>query len=275
MTPGPYRIGNSCVLEPMDAVQLDRDPRGVIWLWEPPRESATYCMGVDPTVGLVGWDRTLRVSDDERTDNGSIEIIRVGKDRDYQVAEFAAPIDPEELADVANALGRLYAGNDDDGQCLAIVESNNSGLLTIRRMLNEHGYTHQFVWKYLDSAIPKPTHSLGWYATPKSVQLLWVRCARHILKGNLAIRSRWLVEEMSDCELDNDKMIAKAVYGRHDDRVRAMNLAIWASHEWDLDITTEKQEVSSGAGLPEWQATDISAEELASVWNERFSDLGE
>lgn len=275
MTPQPYRIGNSYILEPMDAIQLDRDPRGVIWLWEPPREGATYCMGVDPTVGLVGWDRTLRVSDDERTDNAAIEVIRVGKDRDYQVAEFAAPIDPEELADVANVLGRMYAGSDEDGQCLAIVESNNSGLLTIRRMLNEHGYLNQFVWKYLDSAVPKPTHSLGWYATPKSVQLLWVRASRHILKGHLAIRSRWLIEEMCDCEMDPDKMTAKAVYGRHDDRVRAMNLAIWCAHEWSTDIESERQEVSSGAGLPEWQATDITAEELASAWNERFADLGE
>ena len=275
MTPQPYRIGGSAVIEPMDSIQVDRDPRGVIWLWEPPRSGAVYCMGVDPTVGLVGWDRALRVQDDEKTDNGAIEIIRVGRDRDYQVAEFAAPIDPEELADVANALGRLYAGADEDGQCLAIVESNNSGLLTIRRMLNEHGYTNQFIWKYLDSAVPKPTHSLGWYATPKSVQLLWVRSSRHILKGKLAIRSKWLVEEMTDAEIDPDRMAAKAIYGRHDDRLRAINLAIWAAHEWSVDVETEKVEVSEGSGLPEWQATDCTAEEMYDQWNERFAELCE
>ncbi len=275
MTPQPYRIGSSTLLEPMTEAQLDKDPRGIIWIWEPPRPNATYVLGCDPTVGLVGWDRTLRVADDAKTDNGAIEIIRVTEKKDYQVAEFAAPIDPEELADVANALGRLYGGADEDGQCLAIVESNNSGLLTIRRMLNDHGYTNHFVWKYLDSAIPKPTHSLGWYATPKSVQLLWVRSSRHILKGNIDIRSPWLVEEMTDAEMDPDKMTAKAIYGRHDDRLRAINLAIWAAHEWSIDVETEKQEVSTGADRADWQATDCTAEEMMDAWNERFCELSE
>jgi len=275
LTPQPYRIGNSTVLEPMDAIQLDKDPRGIIWLWEPPRANSTYVLGCDPTVGLVGWDRALRVTDDVKVDNGAIEVIRIGADRDYQVAEYAAPVDPEELADVVNALGRLYSGNNEDGQALAIVESNNSGLLTIRRMLNDHGYLNQFVWKYLDSAYPKPTHSLGWYATPKSVQLLWVRSSRHILKGRLEIRSPWLVEEMTDAEVDPDRMTAKAIYGRHDDRMRAMNLAIWAAHEWSMDVESEKQEVSTGGDRPDWQATDCTSEEMYSAWQERWAELSD
>lgn len=270
-----YRIGNKAKFLALDQGEIDRDPRGIAWLWEEPRLGATYVMGVDPSGGITGWDRTLRTQEDHKTDNGAIEIIRVGADRDYQVAEYAAPIDPEDLADMANALGRLYSGSDEEGQALAIVETNNFGLLTARRMMNNHGYLHQFVWKYIDSAIPKPTGSVGWYATSKSVPLLWARGARHILRGGLKVRSPWLVEEMADAELDPEKMWAKAIHGSHDDRLRAILLAVWAAHEWSIDIESEKVEVSASDEAPEWQATDISAEDLVDAWNERFAELAE
>jgi len=272
---GPYRIGKSATFLPLARSDVDRDPRGIVWIWEEPQANATYVLGCDPTGGITGWDRTLRTQEDAKTDNGAIEVIRVGRDRDYQVAEYAAPLDPEDLADVANAMGRLYGGVDEEGQALAIVETNNFGLLTVRRMMNNHGYLNQFIWKYLDSAIPRPTNSVGWYATSKSVPLLWARGARHILRGGLKLRSPWLVEEMADAEIDPEKMWAKAIYGRHDDRLRAILLAVWAAHEWSIDIESEKTELSTNTDSPEWQASDMSAEAMYEQWEDRWNDLSE
>ena len=276
MTGLPYRIANSGLLQPLDAHDLDRDPRGIVWIWEEPHPGSVYCVGVDPSVGITSWDRTLRTQDDSKTDNGAIELIRVGRDRDYQVAEYAAPIDPEDLADVANALGRLYGGTDEEGQALCIIEVYpGPGLLTQRRLMNQFGYLNQFVWKYIDAAVPRPTGSYGWVASSKSVPLLWARTARHILKGGLRIRSPWLVEEMADAEIDPQKMWAKAIRGRHDDRLRAMMLAVWAAHEWSLDIESEKTEVNTNASAPEWQASDISADKMMEAWEERWAELSE
>jgi len=257
--------------------EIDLDPRGVIWMWEPPNPGATYVMGIDPTVGLTGWDRLLRVSDDKRTDNGAIEIIQVGSygRPDRQVCEYAAPIDPEDLAGVANMLGRLYGGSNEDGQCLAIIEVYpGPGLLTMRKMINDYGYLNHFVWKYQDSIVPKATGTYGWHATGKSVRDLWIRGSRHILKGNLAIASPWLVEEMTDAEMDTDKMTAKANYGAHDDRLRAILMAVWAAHEWSIDIETEKVQISETENMPDYQATDVSSEFMNDDWNEKWGDLG-
>src|SRR5262245_12722392 len=119
-TPGlpVFRIGNKSHIRPADKETLDLDPRGIVWIYEPPITRAKYVMGVDPTFGKPQWNRFNRTEDDHVVDNGAIEIIRVGRGEpgkegfrpDVQVCEYAAPVDPYDLAAIANALGRLYAG---------------------------------------------------------------------------------------------------------------------------------------------------------------------
>lgn len=274
-----WTISGRHSLERWELEEFDGDPRGLVWIYEEPSPRATYCMGIDPTVGITGWDRNLRTADDHKTDNGAVEIIRVGRNGapDLQVCEFAAPIDPEDLADVANALGRLYAGNSDLEQCLSIIEVwPGPGLLTLQKMISHYQYTNQFVWKYLDSFAPKPTHSLGWTASAKSVRDLWIRGSRHINRGQIRIRSPYFVEEMTDVELDPLKMSAKAAYGAHDDRLRALLMAIWAAHEWTSQIDFEvHSRVEVGVPAASWQASDISADRMLEAWDERFAEISD
>lgn len=274
-----YHIPKCGLMEPVEEDELDLDPRGLIKMFEPPHPKATYVMGIDPTVGITGWDRNLRTQDDYKTDNAAIEIIRVGNAHtpDVQVCEYAAPIDPEDLADVANMLGRLYTGRADDNQCLCIIEVYpGPGLLTQRRMINEYHYYSHFIWKYLDTLTSKPTNSFGWTSTPKSVRDLWIRCSRHIKMHNIRLNSPWLVEEMCDCEMDMIKMAGKAAYGKHDDRVRAIMMAIWASHDWSqaLDLS-DQHGVEKGDKMPNWQSSDITLDAMMDAWENKFADLQE
>ncbi|KKK58258.1 hypothetical protein LCGC14_3046250, partial [marine sediment metagenome] len=107
-----WKIGKTHLPE-MDANYLeegfDGDPRGILWIYEQPQPNADYVVGVDPTLGLSSWTRYARTRDDVDTDNGAIEVIKVGK-LDVQVAEYAAPINALDLAEAANAIGRLYKG---------------------------------------------------------------------------------------------------------------------------------------------------------------------
>jgi hypothetical protein len=274
--PELYRVGDDGALTacpPPDNV----DPRGLVLILEPPSPRETYVMGIDPTVGIVGWDRRFRTRDDLKTDNGAIEIIKVGRSGkpDVQVAEYAAPIDPEDLADVANVLGRLYAGNEESNECLCIIEVYpGPGLLTQRKMINTLGYTNMFVWKYLDSMSPKTTTSLGWTSSPKSVRDLWIRGTRHISLDKIKILSPYLVEELAHCEVDELKMTAKASSGKHDDRVRAFLMAIWAAHDWSYQIEERKVEVTTHDER-DWQRSDVSAAKMYEMWDERFEQLME
>jgi hypothetical protein len=274
--PELYNIGHTgslTVASPPD----DLDPRGLVVMLEPPSNRETYVMGVDPTVGIVGWHRQFRTRDDLRTDNGAIEIIKVGRDGkpDIQVCEYAAPIDPEDLADVCNVLGRLYGGNSDDGQCLCIIEVYpGPGLLTQRKMLNSLGYTNMFIWKYLDSIAVRMSTSLGWQSSPKSVRDLWIRGTRHITLDKVRVLSPYLAEELAHCETDELKMTAKASSGKHDDRVRAFLMAIWAAHDWSYQVDTVKTEVTTTKPV-DWQRSDISAAKMYEEWSDRFAEMQE
>lgn len=275
--PELYTIGRKSLELAPDIA--DDDPRGLVCIFEPPSPRETYVMGIDPTVGIVGWNRELRTRDDYRTDNGAIVVIAVGRNGkpDRQVAEYAAPIDPEDLADVADCLGRLYAGNDENGECLCIIEVYpGPGLLTQRKMINHLGYSNMFVWKYLDSLAARPTQSLGWQSSPKSVRDLWIRGTRHITKGLITIRSPFLAEELSDCEADQLKMTAKASFGSHDDRARAALMAIWAAHDWSYQVELDTPvTVSEGNQNRNWQSSDISYDKMKEAWEERWDQLSE
>jgi hypothetical protein len=274
--PEMYTIGRLGELEKAPA-PVDTDARGLVLILEPPSSRETYVLGCDPTVGIVGWDRNFRTRDDLRTDNGAIEIIRVGRQGkpDVQVCEYAAPIDPEELADVANVLGRLYAGNNEEGQALTVIEVYpGPGLLTQRKMINALGYYNMFVWKYLDSISVKMSASLGWQSSPKSVRDLWIRGTRHITLDKVRILSPYLAEELAHCEADELKMTAKASSGKHDDRVRAFLMAIWAAHDWSYQIDEQKVEVVEGK-QPNWQASDMSLERMYAAWEDKWAELSE
>ena len=283
-SPQPYYVQDSGTITPLERNDrlyddVTSDPRGLVWMWEPPRKNANYVMGVDPSMGIVGWDRGNRTADDRKTDNGAIEIIRVGRGDpgapdfipDAQVCEFAGPVDPHELGDIANVLGRVFGGAEEEEQCLAIIEVYpGPGSNTIRRMIDK-GYTNHYVWKQMGSLAPRATSSLGWTANQKSVRDLWIRSRRHILKGGLKHGSPWLVEEWTDCEIDFVRQTGQAISG-HDDRVRAMNLALWAAHDWTFDIETKTVEVQEGSGT-NWQASDMSLEQMHEAWEERFDEI--
>ena len=269
--------GRTIVRVPPD--ELDRDPRGVLWLWEKPLTTATYIIACDPTVGIEGWHRTLRTQDDTKTDNAAIEVIRIGDiahgGQDVQVAEFAAPIDYVQCAQILNLLGRLYCGSDEDGQALCIIEVYpGPGLLVQRELLSTYGYHRLYTQPYLDTLVPQSRRNspFGWYATRQSVRDLWLKGLHHIHKRHVRIHSPWLVDEMADCEPDERNMAMRACFGRHDDRVRALLLSLWAAHHWSSTIEFQETKVEQ-TNAPPWQASAITYDQMMSEWEEKFAEL--
>lgn len=271
--PDLYSVSHAGRLDKMEPVEYDGDPRGIVWVWEPPLKSATYVLGCDPTVGRTGWTRYSRVKEDSKTDNGVIEIIKVGKDgrKDSQVCEYAAPIDAFDLGYVINLLGRLYAGTDED-QCKCIIEVfPGPGAGTLQTCL-ELGYTNHFRWEYYGDTVATPTRAMGWHASPRTNRDLWVKASRHLTLNNCVIRSPWLVEEYADCRMNPEKDYAENP-GGHDDRVRAFNLALWIANSWSMNIE-RTQEIVSNAPQVDWQTSDMSLDDIHSGWADVYDRLG-
>jgi hypothetical protein len=271
--PQQYTIGRAGGLTKMDTAEFDNDPRGIVWIFEPPNRGATYVLGCDPTTGRTGWNRYSRVKEDFHTDNGAIEVIKVGKDgaKDVQVAEYAAPIDAFDIAYVINILGRMYAGTDDD-QCKAIIEVfPGPGAGTLQQCL-ELGYTNHFKWEYYGDTPAQPTRAMGWHASNRTNRDLWVKASRHLVLQNCIIRSPWLTEEYADCRMSVDKDYGENP-GGHDDRVRAFNLALWAANSWSMNIERTTEKVATSEAV-DWQHSDMAIEEIYEGWNDMFDRIG-
>jgi len=270
-----WKIGKTHI-PTMDANYLeegwDSDPRGILWVYEEPKPQFDYCIGVDPTLGLSSWTRYSRTRDDVDTDNGAIEVIRIGKP-DVQVAEYAAPINALDLAEAANAIGRLYKGRSEDQAALVIVETNGPGVTTVEELHRRFDYPNLWRWAHLGEMKIKRTTTFGWQASRENNKVLFMKCLRHIDRKAIVFNSPWLVEECADCTFDWVDSTLRAKWGRHDDRVRAMFLAIWASHDWSTDLDYEPaSKVETGKPV-DWQSKDVSYDRMMEEAEEQVGEI--
>ena len=280
--PSKWKVGRYDV-SPSDPDE--HDARGQLLVFEEPKQSETYVIGVDPTMGIAGWQRLIRTKDDVDTDNAAICVLRKGHwlsngDRtpDVQVAEWAAPIDPYDLAHVANVLGKVYAGNDEEGQALMCIEVYpGPGWATQTELVNRYGYMRFPPWLVSTGLVQKQTQKYGWHSNRSTRTDLWTKNLMLLRKGGVIPRSPWLIDEMADCTPDSFLTTTGRARNRlHDDRVIAFFLSVWYAQEWGLNIEpTERSTVEQVGGSGNWQSQAISAADMAEEWNSRFDELME
>ena len=272
------RIGNVSA----DSSKADEDdPRGQLLMWEGPSSGHDYIIGVDPTFGRAGWSRASRRDSDDQIDNAAIEVFRRGSKRegkpDVQVAEYAAPLDSEDLAEVVNFVGRLYGGRHEEGQALVCVEVYpGTGWLVQRELISKFGYVHLPPWLVEGAGLSQRlTHKYGWISNSSTRRDLWTRGTAHLHRHGVVLHSPWLVEEMVDCTPDNFLSVtARSLGGRHDDRVVAMLIALWYANEWRMGAEPEEPVIQDEPG-GDWQSSAISAADMEARWAERVAELAE
>ena len=200
------------------------DPNGKLFIWEHPKDEATYGIGVDTSDGIG-------------LDGSAIEVIRNGTqfDNDAQVAEFVSPyINAEDLAPIALAIAAYYR-NRRDGEPQTpkvVIECMRNGELC-QHLMRNMGWVNFHRWVRLDSKKINRAraHKLGvvmncWYR-PMVVDHL----VSFIRNGLLDINSPWFIKEMEDFERDEDAQNMKAVHGGHDDRVMSLGMVMFSLHE--------------------------------------------
>lgn len=310
-------------------IEHERDVRGIVFLFEQPDERYFYALGCDPTGGIPGWSRSAKQHNDVNTDNGAIEIFRRGRPaepcdacagrgwlpttsqgitvecqkcdgrgklggRAVQVAEFAAPIDAEDLALYVYVLGRVFRGNSDFEECLAVVENNNTGILTIRKLQAQYEYTnlYQSDTSLGSTQTPKHTSAIGFFSGPTTVPLLHARSRSIVMRRDVEVRSQHLIKEYSDAIVKitgagssadeqargivvRERFIVPAGGGRHDDRMIASFLAYLGL----FDITESGERSGEGGYdaparrlIPDLAARDVTAEEQQRQWNELVAE---
>lgn len=264
----------------------EKDPRGQLLVWEPPSEHAAYVIGVDPTMGILGWNRYMRTAEEEHHDNAALEVFRVGawkdgqKQPDVQVAEWVGPLDAEDLAYICNFVGRMYAGNSEEQQALMAIEVvPGPGWLTQRVLKDQYGYERFLRWlKEGANMLQQDTGKMGWYSNASTRRDLWIRGAGHIKRRKVVINSKHFVEEMVACRPDNFlALTARAARTgqsqMNDDRVVAGLIALWTANEWQIGQEPTEPAPRTDTAEPDWQLSSLSAEDLAQAWDDRVADL--
>lgn len=238
-----YTVGNYDLVAMRVPVDQQHDPRGLILMWEPPSGQHDFFGGADPAVGIANWTRYTRARADNKRDNSAIEIVRRGfyQRPDVQVAEFAAPIFPQDFALYLHVLGKLFKGRNEDREMMWTIEVNNHGVLCQEELIQRYNYSNLYQRrKTADGASPDFLNLYGWLTTAQTIRELWTLGKKHVSSGQLMTNSNWLVGEMRDCQDDDIRVKmsyamtrGKAEGGnKHDDRVYALLFALEGAHSW-------------------------------------------
>lgn len=172
--------------------------------WYPPSQDESYCIGVDVAEGLS---------------YGDYSCAQVLDSLGRQVACWHGHIDPFEWGNVVKELGQRF------NNAYVIVERNNHGLTTLRRM-QEISYPNLFVESSVDNAYgDKLTKRGGFLTTSKTKPLIIDNLAAILRQGESGIADQELVNELRTYVID-DKGSFNSQSGCYDDRVMAFAIAL-------------------------------------------------
>jgi hypothetical protein len=250
---------------------------GRLLIWEFPIKDARYVIGADPGQG-VGEDRSVA------------QVLKVGTAEyaDEQVAEYACDfLGPEPFAEVVAAIGRMYAGVEDEALVIAELNSAGGGLTLQNDLRFKWGYNNLYVRKQMVAFDADYRPIFGWHTTPANKRELIARGREAFIEGNLIINSTFTLEELAD-SIPSDTFLgnAKAASGKHDDRWMSLYLAYIAAHEdeWLAGTNIARQRRTLTAATiardnehvadiyRDWQNTAVSLEDMQTSWDDVISD---
>ncbi len=162
-----------------------RQPNGELKFWcvldeygNPPSKT-TYVMGVDVSMG---------------TGASNSAIVVVDRNTRTQVAEFASnKVEPQEFAELAAFVGRLFCGEDDDG-CHVIWESNGPGR-TFGSTLIRANYGNIYLSRNEKTLGRKVSDIPGWFPSQDAKLDMHTAFKRGLTDGSYVIRSAIAVDE--------------------------------------------------------------------------------
>jgi hypothetical protein len=208
---------------------------GRLVIWEMPKPGKSYVVAVDASHGL-------------EQDNAAVEVVRVG-DRllvDEQVAEWCGNLPPGDLAIVAALVGRIYRDKGADLDALLAVECNpGSPGTTTQLVLQQLGYNNFYMWQRPHAASGGYATVYGWWTTTGTRPLLINTLLEYIPKEQVKINSPELIQEMGSfvkSQLPSGRIHVAAFGGYHDDRLLALAIALYISHETDqVNLAEERR----------------------------------
>lgn len=209
-------------LEERQSLMAEDDHQGLfdrLLVWEPPRKGFLYVISVDVSNGIG-------------LDNSVIEVTRCGtlREGDEQVAQFVSDhVEPDDLAQYIDPIGRLYTGRD-GLPALVAIECNGLGLGTQAHLQKHMGYPNLFIWQTLDARDMSKsfTTRYGWWTSQRSRPMILGEYY-HAVKTvdpnsgwpDYRINSPHTIRELQSFVSPGPLWMAEAADGAHDDCIMA------------------------------------------------------
>ena len=261
----------------LDELRRRSDPFGCLQVFEHPRSRGPrrYVVGADVSDG-VGADRSV----------AAVHRLGTIEEPEEQVALYASDaITPQQFAFVLDAIGRVYT-DEDHYQALMAIEVNNHGLSTQDTLQLHLGYSHFYVWEYLDARSPDSRYStkIGWATTTRTRPMLLDKLYHALTtldptthQPELLIHATLLLDELADFQTETILAEAEAARGAHDDCVMATAIAhyvAWRLQGGEQEPLEERRHrylaekaarvAAAGPNPPrrDWRNTGTTAEEM-------------
>lgn len=174
-------------------------------IWEEPKLSFGYIIGIDAAEGL------------EHGDNSVVHILK----RDIKpklVCSYAGKMEPDELGKMALGLADEY------NEAFVVIEMNNHGF-TVMNAFRSANYANLYTEKSFDKWGTKESRKWGWYTNALTRPILVDEIQRSVREDLIELPDLETLSEMGTFII-NPKGKAEAQHGCSDDRVIALGLCL-------------------------------------------------
>jgi hypothetical protein len=145
-------------------------------------------------------------------------------------------------------MGKVYFDKENDIPALTVIEANpgNPGLLTQNELMRMN-HPNLYIYRKPDDRTQKFQPRYGFPTTPGTRPIITDTFKSYVMNDDIILKSSKLVEEMGyfvDLPLADGRLRhhLAAAPGYHDDRIMAMAIALYVSHEFDvLNLADERR----------------------------------
>jgi hypothetical protein len=183
-------------------------PYGPLRVYEEPTPYGVYVLGGDVSEGIKDGDYS------------TLQVLKLPGM--HQVAVYQDYIKPDDLADVAYALGELYKWG------LLSIENNGPGIATNLRLRDNLHYPVMYTREIFDGRERQFTKKLGW-STNRATKPIMITALRGAIDDDLILlQDLPTLDELLHYVVRKDGTMG-AMQGKHDDLLMALAVAVQAA----------------------------------------------
>jgi hypothetical protein len=243
ITPAPFR--GRCVLElSRKSGILEKDMDGPLEVWESPQPGHHYFAGVD---SARGEEASLTAGD-------YASIFVWNAETGAAAARFMARVSPEQLAEIAAALGFYFNG------AMLNVELNNLGYVVMRELRDKIYYPSQYLWKGRDDRADKSRTGMayGFETSDRYRRMMFTLFRTALHRKEVLPKDRILVQQMRAAKLEMN--FRWTVRIGHDDVLMAAFLAWIAKEQYHPDVCRVRSQKNLLLPKEDFEATNLPKE---------------